>query len=66
MLLALRAVADGALACFDKKTGREPLVHVEVEGESGERPVPEEEDEGPARDPDGWLRGDHSPSDSPT
>jgi hypothetical protein len=34
MLLALRAVADGALTCFDEKPGGEPLVRVEVEGES--------------------------------
>jgi hypothetical protein len=34
MLLALRAVVDGALTCFDEKPGREPLVRVEVEGES--------------------------------
>src|SRR5262245_50797711 len=33
MLLALRAVADGALARFDEKPGGEPLVRVEVEGE---------------------------------
>src|SRR5262245_12824047 len=35
MLLALRAVAGGALTCFDEKPGGEPLVRVEVEGESG-------------------------------
>ena len=34
LLLALRAAADGALACFDKKPHGEPLVRVEVEGES--------------------------------
>jgi hypothetical protein len=34
MLLALRAVVDGALTSFDAKPGGEPLVRVEVEGES--------------------------------
>ena len=34
VLLALRAVVDGALTCFDEKPGRGPLVRVEVEGES--------------------------------
>ena len=34
VLLALRAVVDGALTYFDEKPGREPLVRVEVEGES--------------------------------
>jgi hypothetical protein len=34
VLLALRAVVDGALTCFDEKPGGEPLVRVEVEGES--------------------------------
>ena len=34
MLLALRAVVDGALTYFDEKLGGEPLVRVEVEGES--------------------------------
>jgi demethylmenaquinone methyltransferase/2-methoxy-6-polyprenyl-1,4-benzoquinol methylase len=34
MLLALRAVVGGALTCFDEKPGGEPLVRVEVEGES--------------------------------
>ena len=34
MLLALRAVVDGALTYFDEKPGGEPLVRVEVEGES--------------------------------
>ena len=33
MLLALRAVVDGALTCFDDKPGAEPLVRVAVEGE---------------------------------
>jgi len=33
-LLALRAVVDGALTYFDEKPGGEPLVRVEVEGES--------------------------------
>jgi demethylmenaquinone methyltransferase/2-methoxy-6-polyprenyl-1,4-benzoquinol methylase len=33
MLLALRAVVGGALTCFDERPG-EPLVRVEVEGES--------------------------------
>ena len=32
MLLAFRAVVDGALCYVDKKPGGEPLVHVEVEG----------------------------------
>ena len=34
MLLALRAVVEGALTYSDKKPGGEPLVRVEVEGES--------------------------------
>ena len=34
MLLALRAVVDGALSYFEEKPGGEPLVRVEVEGES--------------------------------
>ena len=34
MLLALRAVMDGALTSSDAKPGGEPLVRVEVEGES--------------------------------
>jgi hypothetical protein len=34
MLLALRAVVDGALTYFDEKPGGKPLVRVEVEGES--------------------------------
>ena len=34
MLLAVRAVVDGALTYFDEKPGGEPLVRVEVEGES--------------------------------
>ena len=34
VLLALRAVVDGVLTCFDEKPGGEPLVRVEVEGES--------------------------------
>ena len=34
MLLALRAVVGGALTCFDEKPRGEPLVRVEVEGES--------------------------------
>ena len=34
MLLALRAVVDGALTSGDAKPGGEPLVRVEVEGES--------------------------------
>jgi hypothetical protein len=34
MLLALRAVVDGALTYFDEKPGGEPLVRVEVEGQS--------------------------------
>jgi hypothetical protein len=34
MLLALRAVVDGALSCFDDKPAGQPLVRVEVEGES--------------------------------
>jgi hypothetical protein len=34
MLLALRAVLDGALTCFDEKPGGEPLARVEVESES--------------------------------
>ena len=34
MLLALRAVVDGVLAYFDEKPRGEPLVRVEVEGES--------------------------------
>jgi hypothetical protein len=33
MLLALRAVVDGALVYFDATPGGEPLVRVEVEGE---------------------------------
>jgi hypothetical protein len=37
MLLALRAVVDGALSYFDEKPGGEPLVRVEVEGESESR-----------------------------
>jgi hypothetical protein len=34
MLLALRAVVDGAVTWFDEQPGGEPLVRVEVEGES--------------------------------
>jgi hypothetical protein len=34
VLLALRAVVDGALTSFDAKPRREPLIRVEVEGES--------------------------------
>jgi hypothetical protein len=34
VLLALRAVVDGALTCFDANPAGEPLVRVEVEGES--------------------------------
>ena len=34
MLLALRAVVDGALTYFDEQPGREPQVRVEVKGES--------------------------------
>jgi hypothetical protein len=34
MLLALRAVVDGALSYFDDKPTGQPLVRVEVEGES--------------------------------
>jgi hypothetical protein len=34
MLLALRAVVDGALTYSDKKPGGEPMIRVEVEGES--------------------------------
>jgi hypothetical protein len=34
MLLAFRAVVDGALTAFDAKPGGEPLVRVEVKGES--------------------------------
>jgi hypothetical protein len=34
MLLALRAAVDGALTCFDEKSDGEPLVRVEVAGES--------------------------------
>ena len=34
VLLALRAVVDGALTCFHEKPGGEPLVRVEVEGET--------------------------------
>jgi hypothetical protein len=34
VLLALRAVVDGALTCFEEKPGGEPLVRVNVEGES--------------------------------
>ena len=34
VLLALRAVVDGVLTTFDAKPGGEPLVRVEVEGES--------------------------------
>ena len=34
MLLALRAVVDGVLSCFDEKPGGEPMVRVEVEAES--------------------------------
>ena len=34
VLLALRAVVDGVLAYFDEKPRGEPLVRVEVEGES--------------------------------
>ena len=33
-LLALRAVVDGALTYFDERPGGEPLVRVDVEGES--------------------------------
>jgi hypothetical protein len=34
VLLAFRALVDGALTYFDEKPGGEPLVRVEVEGES--------------------------------
>jgi hypothetical protein len=34
MLLAFRAAVDGALTYFDERPGGEPLVRVEVEGES--------------------------------
>ena len=34
VLLALRALVDGALTYLDEKPGGEPLVRVEVEGES--------------------------------
>jgi hypothetical protein len=34
VLLALRALVDRALTYFDEKPGGEPLVRVEVEGES--------------------------------
>ena len=34
VLLALRAVVDGALTYFEEKPGGEPMVRVEVEGES--------------------------------
>jgi hypothetical protein len=34
VLLALRAVVDGALSYFEEKPGGEPLVRVEVEGEN--------------------------------
>ena len=34
LLLALRDVVGGALTCFDEKPGGEPLVRVNVEGES--------------------------------
>jgi hypothetical protein len=34
LVLALRAVVDGTLTSFDAKTGGDPLVRVEVEGES--------------------------------
>ena len=34
VLLALRAVVDGVLSCFDEKPGGEPMVRVEVEAES--------------------------------
>ena len=34
ILLALRAVVEGALTCFDEKPGAEPLVRVEVESDS--------------------------------
>ena len=34
LLLALRAVVDGVLSCFDEKPGGEPMVRVEVEAES--------------------------------
>jgi hypothetical protein len=37
VLLAVRAVVDGALTYFDEKPGGEPLVRVEVEGESEDR-----------------------------
>src|SRR5262245_15861755 len=40
MLLALRAVEDGALTHFDAKLGGEPMVLVEVEGESEVAPWP--------------------------
>jgi hypothetical protein len=33
MLLALRAMAGGALTCFDKKPSGQPLIRVEIEGE---------------------------------
>jgi hypothetical protein len=35
MLLALRAVVDGALTNFDEKPGGEPLIRVEVEVDTG-------------------------------
>jgi hypothetical protein len=34
MLLAVRAVVDGALTCFDEKPHGESLARVEVEGDS--------------------------------
>jgi hypothetical protein len=34
MLLAMRAIVDGALTHLDEKPGGEPLVRVEVEAES--------------------------------
>jgi hypothetical protein len=34
MLLALRAMVDGVLTCFDEKPGGELLVRVELDGES--------------------------------
>jgi hypothetical protein len=34
LLLAVRAMVDGALTSVDAKAGEEPLVRVEVEGDS--------------------------------
>src|SRR5262245_63567416 len=39
MLLALRAVVEGTLTCFDEKPGGQPLVRVEVEGEAARWPA---------------------------